>query len=79
MAQDAFGGPHTTEKLNNLEKYLKGYLNVFKNKPWAETVYFDAFAGTGEVLKSGTIPTLPLGEDDQAFIVGSAQRALRLD
>lgn len=79
MAQDAFGGKHTVEKLDRLEHYLERYLTALKNQSWIqETVYFDAFAGTGEVPKSGEAPTLPLGDEDQAFIVGSARRALRL-
>ena len=49
MTQQAFGGAHTEEKLNKLEDYLKAYLNVFKNQSWVHTIYFDAFAGTGEI------------------------------
>jgi three-Cys-motif partner protein len=80
MVQDAFGGQHTVEKLDRLEKYLERFLTAFKNINWVEeTVYFDAFAGTGEVPKSGSVPTLPLDYEDQAFIVGSALRALRLN
>jgi three-Cys-motif partner protein len=79
MTQDAFGGKHTVEKLDRLEEYLERFLTVFKNIKWVEeTVYFDAFAGTGEVPKAGTAPTLPLDCEDQEFIVGSALRALRL-
>ena len=80
MVQHAFGGKHTVEKLDRLEKYLERFLTAFKNIDWVEeTVYFDAFAGTGEVPKAGSVPSLPLDCDDQAFIVGSALRALRLD
>lgn len=77
-AQDSFGGRHTVEKLEKLEKYLKGYVNVFKNKDWAHTIYFDAFAGTGTVPTDTTRPSLPLGGEDRDFIVGSARRALEL-
>ena len=79
MAQEPFGGAHTVKKLDNLEKYLKAFLMVFQNKDWAHTIYFDGFAGTGEVPTSNRDAELPLGDDDQAFIVGSAQRALRLE
>ncbi len=80
MVQAAFGGKHTVEKLDRLEEYLERFLTAFKNINWVEeTVYFDAFAGTGEVPKSGSVPTLPLDYQDQAFIVGSALRALRLN
>lgn len=62
MAQDAFAGPHTVEKLNKVEDYLRAYLNVFKNKSWAEKIYFDAFAGTGQVPVAGEDLTLPLDD-----------------
>ena len=79
MAQDAFAGPHTVKKLDKIEAYLKAFLGAFKNQSWAQTVYFDAFAGTGQVPVSGQELTLPLGEEDRAFIVGSVGRALRLE
>lgn len=76
MAQIKFGGAHTIQKLDCLEKYLAAYLKVFKNLPWAHTIYVDAFAGTGEVPLAADYPELPLDQDGQAFIVGSARRAL---
>lgn len=78
MSQDSFAGPHTVEKLDKLEAYLKAFLTAFKNKPWAHTVYLDAFAGTGEIPKAGEPLTLPL-EHHHAFVVGSARRALSLE
>jgi three-Cys-motif partner protein len=78
MAQRAFGGAHSREKLDKLEAYLKAYLDVFKNQSWFHTIYFDAFAGTGEIPTATTGPLLPLDDGGKAFIVGSARRALRL-
>src|SRR3990172_5861919 len=79
MTQDAFGGPHTVKKLDKLEAYLKGFLNVFKNQDWARTIYFDAFAGTGDIPTAKGDSPLLLDVEDKAFIVGSARRALGLD
>ena len=79
MPQDSFGGPHTAEKLDKLEAYLTGFLNVFKKQDWARTVYFDAFAGTGEIPTTRVEPPLPLDFEDKAFIIGSARRALGLE
>ena len=79
MAQKAFGGAHTKEKLDRLEEYLRRYLDVFKNQRWARTVYVDAFAGTGEVPAAASEPLLPLDVEGRAFIVGSARRALGLN
>ena len=76
MNQVKFGSAHTIKKLDCLEAYLKAYLNVFKNMPWAHTIYVDAFAGTGEIPIASSYEQLPLDLDDQAFIVGSVSRAL---
>ncbi len=78
MAQVKFGSAHTKQKLDCLEKYLKAYLKVFKNRPWAHTIYIDAFAGTGEIPQAGRYPELPLDSDGQQFIVGSVRRALEI-
>lgn len=79
MPQEAFAGPHTVEKLDKLEAYLKSFLNVFKNQDWARTVYFDAFAGTGDIPAAEGEAPLLLGHADKEFIVGSARRALALE
>lgn len=76
MSQRKFGSLHTIKKLDCLEKYLKAYLRVFKGKDWPRTLYIDAFAGTGEIPVASTYEELPLGVDDQDFILGSARRAL---
>ena len=78
MSQMSFGGMHTEEKLNVLEKYLSAYQRVLKNTGFT-TTFFDAFAGTGE------IPLEQLGglfqdvEEADPFIEGSARRALAVD
>ena len=52
---------------------------MFKNKPWANTIYVDAFAGTGTApIAASSDPALPLDDDASEFIVGSARRALGL-
>jgi three-Cys-motif partner protein len=77
MAQLPFGGSHTEEKLRVLEKYLSAYQKVLKNKRF-ETVFFDAFAGTGEIPIEESEPggLFEDVEDAQPFIDGSARRAL---
>jgi three-Cys-motif partner protein len=76
MVQKAFAGPHTVKKLDCLERYLSAYCKVFKNLTWPHTIYIDAFAGTGEVPLAASYGELPLDPEGQAFIVGSARRAL---
>lgn len=79
MAQKKFGGVHTSDKLRKLENYLKAYLSVFKNQSWANTIYIDAFAGTGQVPAAAKSPELPIDFEGESFIVGSAHRALGLE
>lgn len=46
-----FGGQWTEEKLTRLRKYLKAYITIFKGNEkasWFQTIYVDAFAGTGQ-------------------------------
>jgi three-Cys-motif partner protein len=43
-----FGGPWTIIKLELLHKYLEAYGKVFKNKPYYNLIYLDAFAGSGK-------------------------------
>lgn len=45
-----FGGPWTDDKLARIDKYLQAYMTIFETNPRAaqlETIYVDAFAGTG--------------------------------
>lgn len=54
MSINNFGGEWTEHKIQILENYARGFLNVFKNKPFSKLLYFDGFAGSGEILsKSG--------------------------
>lgn len=43
-----FGGDWTQQKLDSLLDYTRAYFKVFKNQSWAEKIYFDGFAGSGE-------------------------------
>jgi three-Cys-motif partner protein len=79
MAQQAFGGPHTVQKLERLERYLRVFLTAFQNQSWGPHTHLDAFAGTGQVPMRKREAELPLGVDDQAFMIGSAKRALGLE
>jgi three-Cys-motif partner protein len=80
MPQRPFAGPHTANKLDKLEAYLRAYLTVLKKQAWVHTIYFDAFAGTGTApIAVNAEPVLPLDDDATEFIVGSARRALDLD
>jgi three-Cys-motif partner protein len=60
--KNKFGGAWTELKINILETYAKQFLTVFKNQPQQKLLYFDGFAGSGDIetensneLESGTI------------------------
>lgn len=78
MAQEKFGGSHTERKLKTVENYLHAYSIAFK-KQRLDTVYVDAFAGTGEI-PIGDADSLSLegNEQFQPIITGSVLRALDL-
>ena len=75
MAQLPFAGIHTVEKLKVLEKYLGAYQTVLKNTSF-ETVFFDAFAGTGEIPIDESGGLFQDVEEADPFIDGSARRTL---
>lgn len=77
MVTQKFGGIHTDEKLNKLEHYLKSYSTALKNQKF-RLIFFDAFAGTGDIQIGDEAPLLQQGEEYEPFIRGSAHRALRL-
>jgi three-Cys-motif partner protein len=75
MAQLPFAGLHTLEKLKVLENYLSAYQKILKNTNF-ETVFFDAFAGTGEIPIDDDEGLFQDVEEAEPFIEGSARRAL---
>jgi three-Cys-motif partner protein len=50
-----FGGDWTQQKVDIVYKYASAYLTVFKNKPSIKLLYFDGFAGTGEIKTKGSL------------------------
>ena len=72
-----FGSAHTAEKLDNLAEYLRVYSTALKNQGF-RLVYFDAFAGTGDIQIAPEASLLAEVDDYSPFIKGSAHRALQL-
>ena len=48
-SSDVWGGQWTEKKLDAFGKYLSAYLTIFNDKSYYKTIYFDGFAGSGEV------------------------------
>jgi three-Cys-motif partner protein len=79
VRQAAFAGRHTIQKLDAIERYLRAYRNVLKNTGFT-TIFFDAFAGTGELPLDDRPDTVFEGVFDKDEIIeGSAQRALQVE
>jgi three-Cys-motif partner protein len=77
MAQDKFGAEHTERKLRILQRYLDSYTTALKKQPF-NTIYFDAFAGTGVIPQDEQKADLLNAQNLEVFIQGSAKRALSI-
>ena len=44
-----FGGDWTNQKIDIITSYAKAYLTVMKDRPYFKLIYFDGFAGSGEI------------------------------
>jgi three-Cys-motif partner protein len=77
--QAAFAGPHTVQKLDAIENYLRAYRHVMKNTSFT-TIFFDAFAGTGDLpIGQGDGALLDAVIDKDEILEGSARRALKIN
>jgi len=75
--QAAFAGAHTVAKLEAVEKYLHAYQTALKKQNFT-TVFFDAFAGTGELPTDFDVQLLTNVLDKDEIVQGSARRALQV-
>ncbi len=66
-----FGGIWTVEKMDAVEKYLDSFTKVMKNQTFFETIYIDAFAGSGQCIIGS--------EANNIQIDGSAIRSLKIE
>lgn len=83
-AAHQFGGDWTNRKLEIVAGYLSAYTTALKKQPF-ETIYMDAFAGTGyrtpsldndpDTSTESLFPDLA-AEEPQQLLAGSARRAL---
>ncbi len=81
MAQNAFGGQHTAVKLQAVEKYLSAFTTALQKKEKKRDfilIYFDGFAGSGQIQASDEIPLISDGKDADKMMTGSVLRALRI-
>jgi three-Cys-motif partner protein len=86
MPAHEFGGDWTEQKLRVLDNYLIAYSRIFQKNPGArhlETIYVDAFAGTGIIQRKAKhgneeeLFTEFAQPETIEFLQGSAARALQ--
>lgn len=65
-----FGGNWTIQKIEIVVDYAKAYLTIMNKYPQFKTLYFDGFAGSGEIFKEN--------ETDIEIIKGTAIRVLEI-
>jgi three-Cys-motif partner protein len=64
-----FGGNWTQQKVEIVVKYAKAYLHIMKKHPYWKLLYFDGFAGSGDIES---------GEVDEEQAKGTAIRILEI-
>lgn len=65
-----FGGNWTEQKIEMVVSYAKAYLTIMNKYPQFKTLYFDGFAGSGDIFKDDKI--------DIDIIKGTAIRILEI-
>ena len=66
-----FGGNWTQQKIEIVASYAKAYLTVMKDRPYFKLLYFDGFAGSGDIFKED--------EYDFEIIEGTTIRVLEIE
>lgn len=66
-----FGGNWTEQKIKIVVDYAKAYLTIMNKYPQFKTLYFDGFAGSGDIFKSD--------KTDINIIKGTALRVLEVN
>lgn len=72
-----FGGNWTKIKIEILVEYAKAYLTIMKNRRFFKLLYFDGFAGSGEIVKVTDDPEE--GVYDVDITIGAARRIIEID
>jgi len=66
-----FGGNWTQQKIEIVVDYAKAYLTIMNKYPHFKTLYFDGFAGSGDIFREEDI--------DIEIITGTALRVLEIN
>lgn len=72
-----FGGNWTKIKIEILVEYAKAYLTIMNNRSFFKLLYFDGFAGSGEIVK--ITDDTEEGTVDVDITIGAARRIIEID
>lgn len=72
-----FGGDWTKIKIEILVEYAKAYLTIMKSRSYFKLLYFDGFAGSGEIIKVSDDPEKGIYDVD--ITIGAARRIIEID
>lgn len=74
---NSFGGNWTKIKIEILVDYAKAYLTIMKGRRFFKLLYFDGFAGSGEIVK--ITDDQDEGVVDVDITIGAARRIIEID
>src|SRR5690606_1129172 len=69
-SMNSFGGNWTYQKIKIIEDYAKAYLHIMKKHSYWKLLYFDGFAGSGEIRIDGPL--------DSRIIEGAAKKIVAI-
>ena len=72
-----FGGDWTKIKIEILVEYAKAYLTIMKSRTFFKLLYFDGFAGSGEIIKVHDDPEQGIYDVD--ITIGAARRIIEIE
>ncbi len=75
-----WGGAWTEKKLDAFEKYVNAYLTIMDKNPYWKTIYFDAFAGSGDrdVQNEEIFKQLSILPEQEFVYKGAAERVVSM-
>ncbi len=68
---NTFGGNWTKAKIEILVDYAKAYLQIMRDRPYFELLYFDGFAGSGSIVRDD--------KEDVDLTIGAARRIVEIN
>ncbi len=72
-----FGGNWTKIKIEILVEYAKAYLTIMKSRKFFKLLYFDGFAGSGEIIK--VVDDKVNGNQHVDITIGAAKRIIEIE